>query len=214
MHRHCICTVLLPWHPDLACFGLSTRGQCDSRTTEVKSVFCCQHNHVWNPEIPKVWSEADWKEELEGFPAAVRECGEWVEVLEEDVLSVSECCSNALQQEVERLNGNELSLSLFLIPVFTTGAQRETQVKLPHKNTVTHYTVYSEKLFVINIPCCSMVTGFGNWPWWARCGSTRTGWWVTCLSLNYDSTQSSDNSMSFSNNSTYSTTHTSTDQIH
>lgn len=40
MNPHCICIVLLPSPAFLACFGLSTSGQCDSRNTEVKSVFC------------------------------------------------------------------------------------------------------------------------------------------------------------------------------
>lgn len=63
------------------------------------------------------------------------------QVLEEDVLSVSERRADALQQQVERLKGNDLRLSLFLIPVFASGAQRETQVKLPHANTQS-YTLH------------------------------------------------------------------------
>lgn len=54
-------------------------------------------------------------------------------VLEEDVLSVSERSSDTLQQQIERLNRNDLGLSLFFIAVFTSGAQRETQMKLPYK---------------------------------------------------------------------------------
>lgn len=54
-------------------------------------------------------------------------------VLEDDVLHVGECGSDALQQQVERLDGDELLLPLLLQAVFSSGAQRETQVQLPRE---------------------------------------------------------------------------------
>ncbi len=142
MHRHCICTVLLPWHPDLACFGLSTRGQCDSRTTEVKSVFCCQHNHVWNPEIPKVWSEADWKEELEGFPAAVRRvrwmsASTWRGRPERQWVLLQ--CSSAGGWETER--EWTLSLSLSYSRLHHRCSERNSSEAAPQKHSYTLHCI-------------------------------------------------------------------------
>lgn len=54
-------------------------------------------------------------------------------ILEDDVLHVGECGADALQQQVERLDGDELLLPLLLQAVFSSGAQRETQVQLPRQ---------------------------------------------------------------------------------
>lgn len=51
-------------------------------------------------------------------------------VLEDNVLHVSECCTDALQQQVEGLDRNELRVSLLFQAVFSSGTQRETQVQL------------------------------------------------------------------------------------
>ncbi len=148
MHRHCICTVLLPWHPDLACFGLSTRGQWDSRTTEVKSVFCCQHNHMWNPEIPKVWSEADWKEELEGFPATVRvsAVNEWKYLKRTSWASVSVAPMLFSRRLRDWTGMNSLSLS-FLFPSSPPVLREKLKWSCPTK-TQLHTTLYTQKNYV------------------------------------------------------------------
>lgn len=51
-------------------------------------------------------------------------------ILEDDVLDISESCSDALEQQVEALDRDELCRSLLLQAVFSSGAQRETQMQL------------------------------------------------------------------------------------
>lgn len=54
-------------------------------------------------------------------------------ILEDNILHISESGADTLQQQVERLDGNELRLSLLFQAVFSPGAQRETQMQLQEK---------------------------------------------------------------------------------
>lgn len=51
-------------------------------------------------------------------------------ILEDNILHISESCSDALQQQVEGLDRDELCVSLLLQAIFSSCAQRETQVQL------------------------------------------------------------------------------------
>lgn len=54
-------------------------------------------------------------------------------ILKDNILHISESGADTLQQQVERLDGNELRLSLLFQAVFSSGAQRETQMQLEKK---------------------------------------------------------------------------------
>ncbi len=118
-------------------------------------------------------------------------------------------CSSAGGWETEQ--EWTLSLSLSYSRLHHRCSERNSSEAAPQKQKL-HTTLYTQNVLILKNTFCLC----GNWPWWARCGSTRTGWWVTCLSLNYDSTQSSDNQCPSQTTppTVQHHTHTSTDQIH
>lgn len=56
-------------------------------------------------------------------------------LLEDDVLDVGQRRTDTLQQQVEGLHGNHLSLALLLVPILTSRTQREAQMELRKPNT-------------------------------------------------------------------------------
>lgn len=59
-------------------------------------------------------------------------------LLEDHVLHVGESRSDAFQQQVEGLDGDELRLSLLFQAVFASRAQRETQMQLKRNKSEIH----------------------------------------------------------------------------
>ena len=56
-------------------------------------------------------------------------------ILKDNVLHISECGADTLQQQVEGLDRNELLISLLLQAVVSSRTQRETQVQLQIQKT-------------------------------------------------------------------------------
>ena len=55
-------------------------------------------------------------------------------ILEDDILHVSEGCSDAFQQQIEGLDRDDLGLPLLLVTILSSRTQRETEVQLPNKH--------------------------------------------------------------------------------
>lgn len=98
-------------------------------------------------------------------------------ILEDNVLHICKCGTDALQQQVERLHRNDLSFSLLLHTVLSSGAQRETQVQLQNQRHSWATELLSCRKcsnFAVLIHCIL------DKPWWEKCENTHRGWWESC----------------------------------
>lgn len=98
-------------------------------------------------------------------------------ILEDNVLHICKRGTDALQQQVEWLNRNDLIFSLLLHTVLSSGAQGETQVQLQNDRHgwATKLLPGSKASTLAVLTHC-----IPDKPWWGKCENTHRGWWESC----------------------------------